>query len=141
MEISRAGSISQAAENLYMGQPNLSKAMKELEESLGITIFKRSPKGVVPTKDGEQLLAMLELHVCIGSSCHLKGSYNVIQTFQQMIEENDLHDQVSMKAQFCMKRCQQGVSVVLEEEPHSVSPETAREFFRNAVLARMPERE
>ena len=35
---------------------------------------------------------MVEVSVCIGSSCHLKGSYNVIQAFQQMIEENGLHD-------------------------------------------------
>ena len=57
VEIAKTGSISQAAENLFMGQPNLSKAIKELEESLGISIFNRSFKGVVPTKEGEELLA------------------------------------------------------------------------------------
>ena len=45
MEINKAGSISQAAKNLYMNQPNLSKAIRELEESIGITIFVRTPKG------------------------------------------------------------------------------------------------
>lgn len=79
---------------------------------------------------------MLEVEVCIGSSCHLKGSYNVIQTFQQMIEENNLHDKIEMKAQFCMKRCQQGVSVMLGDEEFSVSSENARAFFNDTVLAK-----
>lgn len=77
---------------------------------------------------------MTQLHVCIGSSCHLKGSYNVIQTFQQMIEEHGLHDKIEMKAQFCMKRCQQGVSIAIDEKDYDVSPETAREFFSSHLL-------
>ena len=56
VEISRTKSISQAAENLYMGQPNLSRAIKELEENLGITIFERTPKGISVTPDGEEFL-------------------------------------------------------------------------------------
>ena len=47
---------------------------------------------------------MVEVSVCIGSSCHLKGSYNVIQAFQQMIEENGLHDKVDFKATLCMRQ-------------------------------------
>lgn len=77
---------------------------------------------------------MVELNVCIGSSCHLKGSYNVIQSFQRMIEEESLHNLVEMKAQFCMKQCQKGVSVSIGDEIFSVSPEMAREFFRNTVI-------
>ena len=46
-EVEKTGSISKAAENLYMSQPQLSKAIRELEESVGISIFKRSSKGVV----------------------------------------------------------------------------------------------
>ena len=49
VEVERTGSISRAAENLFMGQPNLSKAIRELEETTGITIFKRTSKGVLPT--------------------------------------------------------------------------------------------
>ena len=77
---------------------------------------------------------MIEISVCIGSSCHLKGSYNVIQTLQQLIEAEGLHGKIEMKAQFCMRQCQNGVSVSLDGTPHSVSPETAREFFRTEVL-------
>lgn len=57
IEIEKTGSISKAADNLFMGQPHLSKAIRELEESLGIIIFKRSSKGVVPTEKGREFLA------------------------------------------------------------------------------------
>ncbi len=56
VEIEKTGSINKAAENLYMGQPNLSRAIKELEASLGITVFARSSKGMVPTPQGEEFL-------------------------------------------------------------------------------------
>lgn len=57
IEVYKTGSISQAAENLYMGQPNLSKAIKELEADLGISIFKRTSKGVIPTEQGEEFFS------------------------------------------------------------------------------------
>lgn len=57
VEVERARSITKAAENLYMVQPNLSRAIKELEESIGITIFRRTSKGIVPTPQGEEFLA------------------------------------------------------------------------------------
>lgn len=56
VEVEKTGSITKAADNLFMGQPNLSKAIKELEASIGITIFKRTSKGVIPTKKGEEFL-------------------------------------------------------------------------------------
>ncbi len=56
VEIARTKSISKAAENLYMAQPNLSRAVKELEEALGITIFKRTSKGITVTPEGEEFL-------------------------------------------------------------------------------------
>lgn len=57
IEVERTSSISQAAENLYMGQPSLSKALKELEDSLGFTIFERNSKGVTPTQKGIKFLS------------------------------------------------------------------------------------
>lgn len=56
LEIERVGSISQAAQNLYMAQPNLSKAIRELEKELGFTIFRRTAKGVKPTEEGTEFL-------------------------------------------------------------------------------------
>ena len=57
VEVAKTCSISKAAENLYMGQPNLSRAIRELEESLGLTIFVRSPHGVKTTPEGEEFLS------------------------------------------------------------------------------------
>lgn len=56
VEIEKTRSITQAAENLYMAQPNLSKAIKELENTLKITIFRRTSKGVIPTEQGLKFL-------------------------------------------------------------------------------------
>lgn len=56
VEVEKTRSISKAAENLLMGQPNLSRAIKELEESLGVTLFKRTSKGISPTAQGEEFL-------------------------------------------------------------------------------------
>lgn len=57
LEVERTRSISRAAENLFMAQPNLSKAIQELEKSLGITIFERTSKGVVPTSQGMEFIS------------------------------------------------------------------------------------
>ncbi len=56
VEIAKSGSLNKAAENLYMAQPNLSRALKDLESDLGISIFERSSKGMIPTPDGEEFL-------------------------------------------------------------------------------------
>ena len=56
VEVEKTGSITKAAHNLYMGQPNLSKAIKELENELGIAIFRRTAKGVEPTRKGAEFL-------------------------------------------------------------------------------------
>ena len=50
--VAETGSINRAAEKLFVGQPNLSRAIKELEGSLGVTLFERSARGMVPTPQG-----------------------------------------------------------------------------------------
>ncbi len=56
VEVAACGSINKVAEKLYIGQPNLSRAIKELEASLGVSIFDRSSKGMEITPDGEIFL-------------------------------------------------------------------------------------
>ena len=58
IEVERTGSISQAAENLYMAQPNLSKAIANWRDSLGFAVFERTSRGVVPTRKGEEFLKL-----------------------------------------------------------------------------------
>lgn len=55
-EVAKTGSITKAAQNLYMGQPNLSKAIREMEKTMGVAIFKRTSKGVEPTEKGKEIV-------------------------------------------------------------------------------------
>lgn len=78
---------------------------------------------------------MITVNVCIGSACHLKGSYNVISQLQQLIEENSLGDTIEIKAIFCLGHCSAAVSVQLNSEPvESVSSKTVNDFFTNRIL-------
>ena len=80
---------------------------------------------------------MLKIIVCIGSSCHLKGSRQVVETLQALIEEHKLEDKVELGATFCLGKCQQGVCVTVDEDFHSVSPDNVNVFFEEVVLARV----
>jgi NADH:ubiquinone oxidoreductase subunit E len=78
---------------------------------------------------------MTEIRVCIGTSCHLMGSYNVLQTFQQLIEEHRMHGKVDLRASFCMKNCNQpGVTVSLNGEKYNITAEKAYAFFKENLL-------
>lgn len=78
----------------------------------------------------------MKVTVCIGSSCHLKGSRQVVEEFQHLIAENELQDKVELGGTFCMGNCQQGVCVTVDGELYSVSPETAKSFFEKYILAK-----
>lgn len=80
---------------------------------------------------------MLKITVCIGSSCHIKGSRQVVEQLQNLIAEHKLGDKVELAGTFCLGKCQQGVCVTVGEEFHSVSPETVGEFFSGVVLAQV----
>ncbi|MBE6592316.1 MAG: (2Fe-2S) ferredoxin domain-containing protein [Ruminococcaceae bacterium] len=77
---------------------------------------------------------MLNVTVCIGSSCHIKGSRQIVERLQQLIAENGLDDKVELGGTFCMGRCQQGVCVTVDEEFFSVSAETVDGFFKENIL-------
>ncbi len=77
---------------------------------------------------------MIMLKICVGTSCHLKGSYNVLTSFQQLIEQYGLHSRVDMQLAFCMKHCQEGVCVSVDDQVYSVRPESAAAFFSETVV-------
>ena len=79
----------------------------------------------------------MKITVCIGSSCHIKGSRQVVESLQDFIKENNLGDKVELGGTFCMGKCQLGVCVTVDDEFHSVTPETVAEFFNNEVLAKV----
>ena len=79
----------------------------------------------------------MKITVCIGSSCHIKGSRHVVAELQRLIKENNLEDKVELGGTFCLGNCQQGVCVTVDEAFHSVSPETVVDFFSDEVLAKV----
>ncbi len=79
----------------------------------------------------------MKVTICIGSSCHLKGSRAVVEEMQKLVEEHNLSDKVTLNGAFCMGNCVNGVSVKIDEEVHSVKPNTVKEFFENEVLPRV----
>ena len=79
----------------------------------------------------------MKISVCIGSSCHLKGSRQVVEQLQRLIAENNLKDKVELNGTFCMGNCQNGVCVTLDEKLYSLNEETVEPFFEKEVLARM----
>ena len=80
---------------------------------------------------------MLKITVCIGSSCHIKGSRQVVEQLQYLIAKNKLGDKVELGGTFCMGKCQQGVCVTVNDAFYSVTPETVEEFFKKEILAKV----
>ena len=79
----------------------------------------------------------MKITVCIGSSCHIKGSRSVVEQLQYLIAENNLGDKVDLGGTFCMGKCQQGVCVNVDDSFFSVTPDTVTEFFEKEVTAKL----
>lgn len=79
----------------------------------------------------------MKITVCIGSSCHIKGSRQVVEQLQSLISENNLDDKVEIGGTFCMGECQKGVCVTVDGEFYSVSPDSVAEFFKENILTRV----
>lgn len=75
----------------------------------------------------------MEIQVCIGSVCHLKGSYEIISKLEKLIDDNGLKDKMEIKASFCLGNCVGAVCVKFDEQIYSVQPDTVNNFFTNVV--------
>lgn len=82
LEVERTGSITQAASNLFMSQPTLSKAIKDMEETVGFPVFKRTSKGVIPTHRGLEFLA------------HARRIAAQVQKMEQALQREDTSHQL-----------------------------------------------
>ena len=80
---------------------------------------------------------MLKVTICIGSSCHLKGSRQIVEELQRLVAQHALKDKVELAGQFCMGNCQNGVCVTVDGENFSLKPEDTAQFFEEQVLARV----
>ena len=78
----------------------------------------------------------MKVIICIGSSCHLKGSRQVVEQLQYLINKNNLGDKVEMGGTFCMGKCQNGVCVTVDGQFFSVSPDTIEEFFNKEIKSK-----
>lgn len=78
----------------------------------------------------------MKITVCIGSSCHIKGSRQVVEELQSLIAKHNLKDQVELGGTFCMGKCQMGVCVAIEDQVFSVTPADTKEFFEKNVLVK-----
>ena len=79
----------------------------------------------------------MKVTICIGSSCHLKGSREIVEEMQQLVMDKHLQDQIDLGGTFCMGNCVNGVSVTINDELFSLKPEDTRKFFENEVLKRL----
>lgn len=80
----------------------------------------------------------MTLKVCVGSSCHLKGSYAVIEELKKVIAEYDLEKQVNLQASFCLGHCSAGVTVKADDEYiEGLSEQNARDIFVEKILPRV----
>ncbi|MDI3530726.1 MAG: hypothetical protein PWP60_575 [Candidatus Atribacteria bacterium] len=79
---------------------------------------------------------MFTISVCVGSSCHLKGAYEIIKICQELIEKHQLEGKVELKGTFCCGKCsEQGVTVIINGETLSgVLPSNFEEVFQEKVL-------
>ena len=79
----------------------------------------------------------MKVTICVGSSCHIKGSRPVVERLQNLIRENRLSDKVELSGSFCMGKCQQGVCVTVDGEFFYVSPESVDSFFEKNILEKV----
>ena len=79
---------------------------------------------------------MLFVQVCVGSSCHLKGSQDIVELFQQAIEENKIDDEIVLSGSFCIGKCNRvGVTIQVNDDVHvGVTKENFKEFFNKNIL-------
>ena len=79
---------------------------------------------------------MLIIQVCVGSSCHLKGSETIVELLESAIAEHHIEDDVVLTGSFCIGKCnREGVTVQINDDIHvGVTTENFREFFKEHVL-------
>ncbi len=80
---------------------------------------------------------MIKITVCIASSCHIKGSRQVVEQLQYLIAKNNLNDKVELSGTFCMGKCQNGVCVKVNDELFSLTPDQVNEFFEKNVVEKL----
>jgi len=80
----------------------------------------------------------MNIYVCVGSSCHLRGSYDIINLMKAAIESNHLENQINLSAAFCLGKCTDGVSIKVNDEIIcGVSKDNFDEIFDQYILTQL----
>ena len=79
---------------------------------------------------------MVIVQVCVGSSCHLKGSAEIVELLERAVEEHGIQDDVVLTGSFCIGKCNRvGVTVQVNDDVHvGITTENFREFFKTHIL-------
>ena len=79
------------------------------------------------------------IQICVGSSCHIKGSAEIVELLQAAVAENHLENEVTLAGSFCIGKCNRiGVTVQVDDEVHTGgTKEGFKEFFQEQVLAKL----
>ncbi len=79
------------------------------------------------------------IQVCVGSSCHLKGSPDIVELLQKAVEEYRLEDEVTLAGSFCIGKCNRiGVTIQVDDDIHvGITKESFKEFLREHVLDKL----
>ncbi len=79
---------------------------------------------------------MLIVQICVGSSCHLKGSQDIVELLQNAIAEHHIEDDVILTGSFCIGKCNRvGVTIQINDDVHvGVTKENFRDFFKTNIL-------
>ena len=80
---------------------------------------------------------MINVTICIGSSCYLKGSRDVIAILERLMALHNVGDKVTLVGSFCMGHCTEGVCVKIDDQLFSLSPANTEAFFDKEVLGRL----
>lgn len=75
--------------------------------------------------------------ICIGSSCHLKGSREIVEKLEELVKKQSLEGVIELKGSFCMGECLKGVCVKIDEKLYSLSPSNVEQFFEEEVLGKL----
>lgn len=86
----------------------------------------------IKSKEGADMI----IQICVGSSCHIKGSAEIVELLQTAINEHNLVDEITLAGSFCVGKCNRsGVTVQVDDEIHTgITKENFREFFKENVL-------
>lgn len=77
------------------------------------------------------------IQICVGSSCHIKGSAEIVALLQEAVAAYELENEITLSGSFCTGKCNRvGVTVQVDEEVYTgITTDNFKEFFQDKVLA------